>query len=262
MALPKFSACLAITLGFEGGYSTDRRDPGNWTGGKVGKGILKGTKKGIAASYYPSLDIKNLSDDAIAIIYERDYFRPLRGYDLPAGPDLATFDFGVNSGIIRAAKALQKAAGVAQDGQIGAATLAAVRAKPATALISAICDARLSFLQGLSLWKTYGKGWGNRVGTVKAKALLMAGATVASLSAEAGKDTRAAASDTNRAAATASGGAASVPGAAAAGADWQVIAAFGVAAAILIICAIVLSRRARARREMASAILTVAATGA
>lgn len=262
MALPVFLACLAVTLGFEGGYSTDPRDPGNWTGGKVGKGILKGTKEGIAASSYPSLDIKNLSDDTIAAIYERDYFLPLQGYQLPAGPNLATFDYGVNSGVNRAAKALQKAAGVKQDGKIGAATLAAVGSKSAAFLVTAVCDARLSFLQGLSTWKTFGKGWGSRVGTVKAKALLMAGATAATLSAEAAKETRAAKADTSRAAATASGGAASVPGAAATGADWQVIAALSVAAVILIICAVVLARRARARREMASAILTVANAGA
>ena len=103
MPSPKFAACLPVTLGFEGVYSTVRADPGNWTGGKVGKGELKGTKKGIAASAYPDLDIVHLTDAEIAAIYERDYWRPIRGDELPAGPDLMTFDFAVNSGTSRGA---------------------------------------------------------------------------------------------------------------------------------------------------------------
>ena len=38
-----FDEAFRRLIGHEGGYSTDRRDPGNWTGGKVGVGILKGT---------------------------------------------------------------------------------------------------------------------------------------------------------------------------------------------------------------------------
>ena len=55
-----FDEAFRRLIGHEGGYSTDRRDPGNWTGGKVGVGVLKGTKYGIAANTYPNLDIKNL----------------------------------------------------------------------------------------------------------------------------------------------------------------------------------------------------------
>ncbi len=33
-------AILPFTLHYEGGLSTDPKDPGNWTGGKVGKGHL------------------------------------------------------------------------------------------------------------------------------------------------------------------------------------------------------------------------------
>jgi hypothetical protein len=35
----------------------DERDPGNWTGGAIGKGELRGTKWGISAQTYPQIDI-------------------------------------------------------------------------------------------------------------------------------------------------------------------------------------------------------------
>lgn len=53
-----FDKAFDRLIGHEAGYSNDRRDPGNWTGGIVGKGQLKGTKFGIAANTYPNLDIK------------------------------------------------------------------------------------------------------------------------------------------------------------------------------------------------------------
>lgn len=62
----------------EGGYQCDYNDSGNWTGGKIGKGKLKGTKYGIAASSYPKVDIKALTLEQAARYYERDYWDPLR----------------------------------------------------------------------------------------------------------------------------------------------------------------------------------------
>lgn len=37
-----FDKAFNRLIGHEAGYSNDRRDPGNWTGGKVGIGTLKG----------------------------------------------------------------------------------------------------------------------------------------------------------------------------------------------------------------------------
>lgn len=67
----------------EGGFTMDRRDPGNWTGGKVGVGKLLGTNRGIAANTYGEAllrkgkTIKGLTEAECATIYERDYFRAL-----------------------------------------------------------------------------------------------------------------------------------------------------------------------------------------
>ncbi len=262
MPSPKFDACLPVTLGFEGVYSTVRADPGNWTGGKVGKGELKGTKKGIAASAYPDLDIARLTDAEIATIYERDYWRPIRGDSLAAGPDLATFDYAVNSGVSRASKALQKAVGAKVDGKIGAATIYAASDSKPKAVVNAICDSRLSFLRGLTSWKTFGKGWGRRVGEVKARALLMAGATAEAVLTSAADETRKAANDNKASKTSVAGGAVSGGGAVASqsgGLDWLALGGLAVAAVVLIGCGIILYRRAAARREMAAAMVAVVA---
>ncbi|UJW87945.1 glycoside hydrolase family 108 protein [Devosia sp. SL43] len=171
MAKGNFPACLADVLVHEGGYTNNPKDPGNWTGGKVGSGTLKGTKKGIAAASYPALDIKNLSDAKIAELYEANYWRKIRGDDLPSGVDLSTMDYGVNSGPSRSAKELQRVVGVEADGRIGPVTILAVKAADPRVVIKGHCGRRMSFLRGLAIWNTFGRGWSTRVANVEAKAL-------------------------------------------------------------------------------------------
>lgn len=175
MAKGNFEACANVTLAYEGGYTNDRRDPGNWTGGKVGVGVLKGTNMGIAANTYPTLDIKNLKRADVLPLYQARYWDGVRGDDLPFGIDLAVYDYGVNSGPSRGIKSLQKALGIAADGKAGPVTVsAAARAADAgPRVIRAICAERLSFLQGLKIWKTFKRGWSARVANVEAKAVAM-----------------------------------------------------------------------------------------
>lgn len=171
MAKGNFPVCLADVLVHEGGYSVVRSDPGNWTGGKVGHGVLKGTKKGIAAASYPHLDIKALNDNQIASIYQSDFWNPLRADELPAGVDLSTFDYGVNSGKSRSVKDLQRVLGISVDGVVGPVTVLATKAADPRLLIKGHCGRRMSFLRSLAIWKTFGKGWSTRVANVEAKAL-------------------------------------------------------------------------------------------
>lgn len=266
----KFRACHTITQKLEGGYSTNRADPGNWTGGKVGKGELKGTKAGIAAASYPNLDIKNLTAAQIEQIYEREYWNVVRGDELPAGVDLSTYDYGVNSGNSRSIKTLQKVAGVIQDGKVGRATLAAVRAKRATVIIQGINDARLGFLQGLTNWRTFGRGWGSRVGEVRARSLLMAGAVIADLQAVVANDNKKAKVDDKAATGAIAAGTGTGTGAATGAVpsdqllnfNWTTVIALAAAAGVLIVCGVVLKRRAAARHAMATATLAVMAEAA
>jgi hypothetical protein len=49
----------------------DGKDPGNWTGGKVGKGQLKGTKYDVSAAAFPKENIAGLTKDKAIAIYKR-----------------------------------------------------------------------------------------------------------------------------------------------------------------------------------------------
>jgi len=94
----------------------------------------------------------------------------IKGDNLPEGVDYAVFDLAVNSGTGRAAKTLQQALGVTADGQIGPATIAACKAADPSEVAAAVCAARLEFLQNLSTFATFGKGWARRVAEVQAAA--------------------------------------------------------------------------------------------
>jgi lysozyme family protein len=119
---------------WEHGYQCDSKDTGNWTGGKLGVGDLKGTNWGISASSYPALDIKNLTREQAVEIYHQDFWNPL--YDQLTSQDVAkkVFDLGVNEGKAHGVKLLQLAiraccvGPVVVDGVFGSGTLKAANA--------------------------------------------------------------------------------------------------------------------------------------
>lgn len=158
-----FERCIARVLAHEGGYTRHRADRGNWTGGRVGVGELKGTKYGIAANTYPDLDIENLTRDEAVAIYRRDFWQPTRCDDLPAVVRFQLLDAAVNHGIGRAKRLLQRAVGVREDGVIGPVTLAAVRALDPMDLLLRLCAVRIRFYADLPDFDTFGRGWTRRM---------------------------------------------------------------------------------------------------
>lgn len=70
-----------------------------------------------------------------------------------------------------AIKALQALVGVSRDGFVGPITLAAVSRRDPRAVINALCDQRLNFLERLATWTTFGRGWTARVRDVRQVAL-------------------------------------------------------------------------------------------
>jgi uncharacterized protein (TIGR02594 family) len=173
MVASSYGEALRRLLEHEGGNDDDSRDPG----GRTSRGILQ-REWDVWRRRRPGLpaDVWRAPQDQIEAIYRQNYWDALRCDDLPAGVDYAVFDYGVNSGIARAAKVLQRMidADLAVDGEIGPDTIAAANAAPAAPLIARICDERLAFLQGLRTWPTFGRGWGRRVQEVRAAALVMA----------------------------------------------------------------------------------------
>ncbi len=162
-----FEQAFAILIGHEGGYDTTRADPGNWTGGSVGAGQLRGTKFGISAASYPAIDIAALELSDAQAIYRRDFWDPMHADDLPAPLALLVFDAAVNNGKSHASIWLQVAAGAAPDGQIGPATLQklneAASSKGGAAICSEFMAQRLTFMAALPTWRVFGLGWSRRL---------------------------------------------------------------------------------------------------
>jgi lysozyme family protein len=174
MSASNFKAVMAEIFRHEGGKSTNRNDPGNWTGGKVGKGVLKGTNMGIAAHAHPNVDIMNLTQAQAREIYRKQYWDPIKGDLLPPGIDLVTMDPAVNSGVSRGSKWLQSALGVPADGRIGPKTIEAARAADSLKVIRKVCATRIGWLAGLGSWKDFKNGWTRRVAEVEVAAVKMA----------------------------------------------------------------------------------------
>ncbi|MCK4089786.1 glycoside hydrolase family 108 protein [Acinetobacter radioresistens] len=158
-----FEQAFERLIGHEAGYTNLRSDPGNWTGGVVGKGQLKGTKYGIAANTYPHIDIKNLTLAEAKEIYRRDWWEKLGAEQLHSAIVFQLWDFAVNAGKSRAIKELQQVAGVPADGIIGPKTIAAVNAMDLNDVLLTLTAERLKFYTDLSTFKTFGKGWVRRV---------------------------------------------------------------------------------------------------
>lgn len=166
-------AALQVLRRNEGGYVNDPRDPGGCTN----HGITLATYRAHGKPSATCADVRLMTWEQAAAIYERVYWEAVMGDALPAGIDLSVFDAAVNAGPSRAAKLLQGVLGVTQDGAIGPITLAAAGAASEAALIDDYAAARLTFYRGLSTWKTFGRGWSRRAEEVrKASHLLRLGA--------------------------------------------------------------------------------------
>lgn len=142
---------LKILLNHEGGFVDHPSDPG----GATNYGI---TQK-VARSHGYQGDMRNLPLAVALVIYETDYWKPIKAEQLPAALRFHVFDAAVNSGPSQAIKWLQCAAGVTEDGIMGPRTLSAA-STVTPAKYSAI---RLRFMTGLSAWATFGKGWARRI---------------------------------------------------------------------------------------------------
>ena len=158
-----FDKAFSITIGHEGGFTNNPKDAGNWTGGKVGVGLNKGTKYGIASNTYPNEDIKNLTLDRAKFLYKRDYWDKAKCDSLPNGIRFHVFDCAVNSGVSRAIKTLQQALNVNADGIIGNQTINASKQFKEDELVNRFYSFRIVFYTSLSSFSTFGKGWMNRV---------------------------------------------------------------------------------------------------
>lgn len=171
MVKQTYEAAISEVFKWEGGYSNHPADPG----GPTNWGITIFDARMYWKADATAADVRSMPKSVAADIYVKHYADPVKYDLLPGGVDYAVLDYAINSGISRAAKVLQRLTGATVDGKIGLATVAAARAMDPATLVQRICDERLSFLQSLKTWPTFGGGWGTRVRGVRSGALSMVG---------------------------------------------------------------------------------------
>jgi lysozyme family protein len=174
-----FNKVLPWLLEDEGGFTdeaTDAGGPTNW-------GITLEDARMYWKPDATAADVRAMPKEVAVSIFRAKYWDKLLCDELPSGVDYAVFDFGVNSGVSRAAKFLQNIVGTDQDGEIGPETIAATIAADPAYVINTLCNDRMEFLHnahntttGAALWPTYGRGWTRRVAGVRARSLELIGA--------------------------------------------------------------------------------------
>lgn len=164
-----YAESLAEVLKHEGGFVNHPKDPG----GMTNLGVTKTTWEEWVGHPVDEKAMRALKPADVATMYKRKFWDKIAGDELPLGIDYCVFDAAVNSGPGRASKWLQGVVEVDMDGLIGPKTLAAVKSFNPEQFISDYCKRRLSFMQDLPTWSTFGKGWTKRVIEVEQTALKM-----------------------------------------------------------------------------------------
>ena len=168
-----YNQAFDLVVGSEGSQlDLATNDTGNWTGGAVGSGTLKGSKFGVSAASYPNVDIANLKLEDARAIYKKDYWDKVRGDDLAPQLAYVVFDAAVNNGVGRAVQWLQSAVGASPDGVIGPMTLALANKIDALQAINKFMAKRIYFMGCLSLWKDE-PGWSVRLAAIPFNSLQM-----------------------------------------------------------------------------------------
>ncbi len=150
---PSFLSAFAALLGNEGGYVDNPADPGGAT--------MWGITQRVAQSWGYDGDMRDLPQETAQAIAYNKYWQPYQLDALPPDVAFQVFDGVYNGG--PAVRWLQQAAGVAQDGVMGPATIAAANAAPPAAVIGRYNAVRLLYYAELVTWASFGRGWARRV---------------------------------------------------------------------------------------------------
>jgi len=139
----------------DGGLTQDPLDPGGTT------------RWGLSQRSHPELDLLHLTREQAEAIYRVEYWTRLRAAEMPAPVAVALMDWAVHSGVRFAARRLQRVLGVALDGIVGDATIAALAGRDAFEVALALTIARArhqgSLLQGNPSLVRFAGGWGARL---------------------------------------------------------------------------------------------------
>src|SRR6266704_3490079 len=99
-----FNDCLNRLLKDEGGYTNDPRDPG----GPTNFGITLIDYRKYIRTSGSAEDVRKMNIEDAKKIYRSKYWDALKCDTLPSGVDYTVFDYGVNSGIGRSKRVLDR----------------------------------------------------------------------------------------------------------------------------------------------------------
>lgn len=120
----QFERCLDVTLAFEGGWNDDPAD----SGGPTKTGITQDTYDHFRRGReLPAQSVHLMTCSECRAIYLHGFYQPLRCGQMALPWAVLVFDTAVLCGPSRAIRWLQEALGVQVDGDIGPATLAALK---------------------------------------------------------------------------------------------------------------------------------------
>ncbi len=142
-------------IGHEGGYVYDPRD----AGGETIWGITKRTAR---ENGYQG-EMKQMKRAQAFEIYKQAFWQRYQCEQLPSALAFQFFDACVNHGAGNAARMLQRAVGVLDDGVIGKLTLQAVENQALNDTLMCFVAERLKFYTRLANFNAFGKGWVNRM---------------------------------------------------------------------------------------------------
>ena len=142
-------------LAHEGSYVNHPNDPG----GETNWGVTKRTAQ--ENGYTGSM--RAMTRAQAIEIYKKAFWERYRCGEMPYAISFQFFDACVNHGYGNAARMLQRAVGAVDDGVIGNKSMDAIHAMPENDVLMRFNCERLKFYTKLSNFKTFGKGWVNRV---------------------------------------------------------------------------------------------------
>lgn len=249
MAAANYNAAINRVLKSEGGYVDHPNDPG----GPTNFGITLAVYRANGHPDATAADVKAMELAEAKRIYRAKYAAPVHFDEHAYGVDYALLDYAVHSGPGRANKVLRRCCGLADNAPWSQAFEAAARRNPEK-LTRAINAERIAFLQTLSTWGTFGKGWTARMNAVNAAAVQMAIGGSAPLVADPPlSNGKGQVQKPNTAGGVAGGGAAAATGGAFGFGDWiaaHPMLSAAIFAALFVVAALVAERLARRWRDV------------
>lgn len=165
-----FETAFRFTMGAEGGYSVDPRDPGGETYKGVsrkanpawpGWHIVDSLKKD--SDFHKKLAASDELQRHVMSLYESEYWKAASCDRMPPKIGVAVFDAAVHHGQKTAIKLLQRALKVADDGEYGRITHGTLQSRDTNETLDLLLAQRAIYMTTCPAWPTYKVGWLKRL---------------------------------------------------------------------------------------------------